>query len=61
MVHLNKPVRYPNFEVNVQYLFGVKLIRSQGGWILPSSGPLLTEQPHEGLCKETLRPLKAKF
>jgi hypothetical protein len=61
MFHINKTVRYPNFEVNLRYLFGVKLIRSQGGWIRSSSGPLLTEQAVEGVREDALRPLKTNF
>ena len=39
----------------------MKLIRSQGGWIRSSSGPLLTEQAVEGVREDALHPLKAKF
>ncbi len=54
----------------LRYLFGVEWCRSQGCWIRLGCGstgdllghlPLLTEQAHEGLREETLRPLKSKF
>ncbi len=53
----------------LRYLFGVKWRRSQGCWIRLSGStgdlfghlPLLPEQAHEGLRKETLRPLKSKI
>jgi hypothetical protein len=52
----------------LRYLFGVKWRRSQGCWIRLSGStgdlfshlPLLPEQAHEGLCEETLSPLKTK-